>query len=246
MILERITAHCLTCNKSEWCPCDLLPSGAWTYVRKFVLPPWLFSHFPVVVESLSSNKIVRWKWTRGFERVRGTTFFHQNKTAGFRMQLLFHATPCHWRTKSLTLGEKYEVMCHPAPTLQIARKPEPNYDHTTRVTHRPTWLDGTSLSCLIYDTLQRPDCPIGRQCQGTTFLLLQHIQVGCHLLLLLCLAQPPNQSLAHVHSHKHASLGFSACGSRWRPGTALLSVTLAGPREGKVLTITPLNYTISS
>lgn len=184
--------------------------------------------------------------TRGFDRVTRDNFLHQNKTAVSRMQLLFHATPCYWRTNSVTLGEKCEVMCHLAPSLQIARKAEPNYNHTTKVTHRPAWLDGASLSCLIYDTPQRPYFSIGRQCQGTTFHLLQHIQVGCHLLLLLCLAQRPNHSLARVHLHKHASLGFSACESRRRPGTALLSVTLAGPREGKVLTITPLNYTISS
>lgn len=180
-----------------------------------------------------------WVWNSYRDNV-----LHQNKTAVSRMQLLFHVTPCYWRTNSVTLGEKCEVMCHPA--LQIAHKAGPTYDHTTRATQRPTWLDGTSLSCLIYDTPQRPYCPIDHQSQGTTFHLLQHIQVGCHLLLLLFLAQRPNHSLAHVHLHKHASPGFSACESKRRPGSALLSVTLAGPSKGKVLTITPLNYTISS
>lgn len=81
--------------------------------------------------------------------------------------------PHCWTTNSVTLAEKCKAMCH--PTLQIACKAGPNYDQTTRATRRPTWLDGTSLSCLIYDTSQRPYCPIIRQYQGTTFHLLQHI-----------------------------------------------------------------------
>lgn len=36
------------------------------------------------------------------------------------MKLLFHPTPCYWRTNSVTLGKKCEVMCH--PVLQIAHK----------------------------------------------------------------------------------------------------------------------------
>lgn len=172
---------------------------------------------------------------------------HQNEAAVSRMQLLSHATPCSWKTDSVPLGEKCEAMCHPDPTLQIARKAEPKYDHTTRATHRPTWLDGTSLSCLIYDTPQRPYFPMGRQCQGTAIYLLQHIQVGCHLLLSLCLAQRPNHSLTRVPPRINTRhWAFSAGERRRSPGTTLLSVTLAGPREGKVLTITPLNYTISN
>lgn len=133
-------------------------------------------------------------------------------------------------------------MCHPAPTLDIARKA--NYDRTTRATHRAHMIRWNlpQLSDLLFRGHIAQSAASGK---GPTFHLLQHIQVGCHLLFL-CLAQRPNHSLVHVHSHKHASLAFSACESRWRLCTALLSVTLAGPRNGKVLTITPLNYTISS
>lgn len=93
----------------------------------------------LTLNSSSSNKIVIWKWTHGFERVTGTTFC--TKTKQCCRACSYWSTPCYWRTNSVTLGEKCEVMCHPAPTLQIARKAEPNYDHTTRDTqaHMIRW-----------------------------------------------------------------------------------------------------------
>lgn len=80
-----------------------------------------------------------------------------------------HHTPPLRMTHRAALAKKSMAMCHPAPTLQIAQQAGPNYNnHTNRATHRPTWLEGASLSCLIYDAPRKQYCPIGFQCQGTT------------------------------------------------------------------------------
>lgn len=91
------------------------------------------------------SKAVIWKWTRN-----GHNFLHQDKTAVFGRQLAFSATPCYWRTSSVTHAE---TLCHPAPTLQIARKAGPNYDHTTGATqaHMIRW-NLPELSNLRYST----------------------------------------------------------------------------------------------
>lgn len=60
-------------------------------------------------------------------------------------------------THSAALAKKGTAMCHQALTLQIARQAGPNYNnHTNRATRRPTWLEGASQSCLIYDAPQKP------------------------------------------------------------------------------------------
>lgn len=87
------------------------PSGAWICVRMFVLPKWFFSDLFLLLfrvgsstalklNSLSSNKIVIWKWTRGLESVTGTTFCTKTKQ---RCRECSHCSTPHPATGGLTV-----------------------------------------------------------------------------------------------------------------------------------------------
>lgn len=158
-------------------------------------------------------------------------------------------------------------MSHQALTLQIARQAGPNYtNHTNRATHRPTWLEGASQSCLIYDTPQNlyvarlPNrLPVlgnhNLQPVATIFLHLQGAsQVGCHLVLWLCLALGCNHALACVRflARKRALLWFSTCESDRGWGLLFYLWPLQGPEKGRfsqshpLITPSPANHQASS
>lgn len=113
-----------------------------------------------------------------------------------------------------------EVHCNVSSSPYSANsKSDRNYNHhANRATHRPTWLEGASPSCLIYDAslkLLGPYCPIG-------FKWWQFVwspgTVSSAPLTLSCTVTKAQQQ--HFFTFKSAPLIFQVW-VPWRPSAAV-------------------------